>query len=96
MKIKRKFQVDFNNVPNEDYQKWWLKIYLSPISESVSNELVNKWYNSVQYMLPMSHLLWGVWSLMQAEISEIDFDFIEYAKLRLDEYHKLSAKLNFT
>lgn len=29
---------------------------------------------------------WGVWALIQAEISTIDFDYANYAVLRLDEY----------
>ena len=35
-----------------------------------------------------SHLLWGTWAVFQAENSTIDFDFMRYAKLRLDEYQR--------
>lgn len=31
-------------------------------------------------------LYWGVWGLIQAEISHIDFDYGSYAELRLSEY----------
>ena len=31
-------------------------------------------------------LYWGVWALIQAEISTIDFDYVEFARLRLGEY----------
>lgn len=31
-------------------------------------------------------LYWGVWALIQAEISQIDFDYGSYAEVRLSEY----------
>ena len=36
----------------------------------------------------LSHLLWGLWGLIQSKSSEIDFDYIEYARQRFVEYHK--------
>jgi len=38
---------------------------------------------------PVSHLWWGLWAVMQATISTIDFDYLHYAELRLREYRKL-------
>lgn len=29
---------------------------------------------------------WGIWALIQAQISQIDFDYASYAELRLGEY----------
>lgn len=29
---------------------------------------------------------WGIWALIQAEISQIDFDYASYAEIRLGEY----------
>ncbi|KAH6660563.1 kinase-like domain-containing protein [Truncatella angustata] len=29
---------------------------------------------------------WGIWALIQAEISQIDFDYADYAEIRLGEY----------
>jgi choline/ethanolamine kinase len=37
----------------------------------------------------LSHLWWGVWGLMQATQSSIDFDYIGYGKCRLDQLNKL-------
>jgi ethanolamine kinase len=33
-----------------------------------------------------SHIYWGVWSLVQARYSPIDFDYIGYSGLRWAEY----------
>ena len=39
---------------------------------------------------------WGVWALIQAQISQIDFDYAHYAELRLSEYWAWKASLKGT
>lgn len=39
---------------------------------------------------------WGVWALIQAEISQIDFDFGSYAEVRLAEYWAWRAETERT
>jgi len=87
--------VNYANVPCETYQKWWLSEYLTVFygAEKVTDELVQEWFVSVQYMQPLSHLLWGCWSMAKAELGDIHFDYIAYAKLRLDQYFKLTNAL---
>lgn len=38
-----------------------------------------------RWTLP-SHLMWAVWAVVQARYSPIDFDFVDYARLRLAGY----------
>ncbi|KAL3103098.1 hypothetical protein niasHS_002284 [Heterodera schachtii] len=38
--------------------------------------------------VPVSHLLWGVWGLLQMEVSPVDFGFAEYGRDRLGLYYK--------
>jgi hypothetical protein len=37
----------------------------------------------------VSHLFWSTWSIFQAVSSEIDFDYLGYACLRLEELRRL-------
>jgi ethanolamine kinase len=37
-------------------------------------------------------LFWGIWALIQAQISDIDFDYANYAELRLSEYWSWKAE----
>ncbi|KAI1812742.1 kinase-like protein [Poronia punctata] len=39
---------------------------------------------------------WGIWALIQATISHIDFDYAEYAEIRLGEYWAWKAELDGT
>ena len=38
-------------------------------------------------------LYWGIWALIQATISQIDFDYASYAEKRLGEYHAWRAEV---
>lgn len=31
-----------------------------------------------------SHFFWGIWALVQAKYSDIDFDYLAYAAIRFD------------
>lgn len=33
--------------------------------------------------------MWGLWALVQSRLSLLDFDYIQYAKQRLDCYYQL-------
>eukprot|EP00884_Botryococcus_braunii_P001066 jgi/Botrbrau1/10960/Bobra.0383s0014.1 len=48
---------------------------------------------SQDYMI-MSHLVWGLWGLIQLKVSDVaDFDFYSYAVQRLQQYHALKARV---
>ncbi|KAK7813276.1 hypothetical protein U0070_005181 [Myodes glareolus] len=40
-----------------------------------------------------SHFLWGLWSIVQAKISSIEFGYMEYAQARFDAYFDQKKKL---
>ena len=47
--------------------KWWLGEYLKVYNttKTVCKEEISEWVESVKLMMPLSHLYWGTWSLMQ-------------------------------
>ena len=59
--------------------QWWLEEYLKvyKTTEIVCEKEVSEWVESVKLMMPLSHLYWGTWSLMQVTKSS-KFVFIEY------------------
>uniref|UniRef100_H0W3H3 ethanolamine kinase n=1 Tax=Cavia porcellus TaxID=10141 RepID=H0W3H3_CAVPO len=40
-----------------------------------------------------SHFFWGLWSIVQAKISSIEFGYMEYAQARFDAYFEQKRKL---
>ena len=39
-----------------------------------------------------SHIYWGVWSLIQACYSPIDFDYLQYSVTRWKEYYRRKSE----
>lgn len=79
---------DFNLYPNRDEQKRWLKFYFQ--TRQIENQLVDDdLCHRIDQFSALSHLMWGLWALVQSHISLLDFDYVQYAKLRLDCYYKL-------
>lgn len=40
-----------------------------------------------------SHFFWGLWSIVQAKISSIEFGYMDYAQARFDAYFHQKRKL---
>ncbi|KAL6590804.1 kinase-like domain-containing protein, partial [Neocallimastix sp. 'constans'] len=60
--------------------------------EDVTEKEIEDIYREVNKFALLSHFYWGVWSILQAKYSQIDFDYSSYAVLKLDEYFKNKEK----
>ncbi|XP_042232219.1 ethanolamine kinase 1-like [Homarus americanus] len=84
--------VDYNRYPSAEFQRQWLRSYLSHYQdipeEEVKEHDVELWYVWVNKFALASHLFWGSWAMVQANYSSIDFDFLGYGITRVDEYFK--------
>lgn len=83
------FDLDYSRYPTRDQQMVFLKAYLSAFYERDGphdpEEVEHLWREANQWSLA-SHFLWGVWALIQALNSSIDFDYLWYSNARLDVY----------
>lgn len=70
--------IDYAKYPSRDYQLEWLRVYLEEFegNTEISDDDVERLYKQVNKFALGSHFLWTIWSLIQAEHSTIDFDFI--------------------
>lgn len=62
----------------------WVKGYLN--NENASQDEVSSLINEIAGFYGMPGFYWGVWAMIQSEISDIDFNYAEYGKSRLQEY----------
>ncbi|KAJ8006721.1 hypothetical protein DPEC_G00110150 [Dallia pectoralis] len=97
-------EVDYSHYPDRNFQLEWLRSYLEAYKEhkgqgsEVLDREVEVLYVQVNRFSLASHFFWGLWALIQAEFSTIDFDFLGYAVLRFSQYFKMKpevAALNF-
>ena len=82
------------NYPKKVERKLFCEKYLTERNGTdVSADDVSDFMDDVQVMTIASHLAWGAWALVQADISDIDYDFMEYARIRFDEMVKLAKEM---
>ncbi|CAG9090725.1 unnamed protein product [Plutella xylostella] len=89
--------IDYNRYPSKSFRLSWIKAYLSEYmkvtDDNIPNDTVETVCTQVEQMSLASHFLWGVWSLVQYELSDIDFDFGRYAEIRLLRYFELKDQI---
>lgn len=81
------FDVDWSLFPNEERMQWFISHYLETYLGRLptEREVTHLCQEALAYSL-VSHLFWGLWALMQAKESSIDFDFFNYSIKRLQRY----------
>ncbi|EXJ85302.1 ethanolamine kinase [Capronia epimyces CBS 606.96] len=92
------YDCDYNMLPTKSIRRHFLQDYLesykahsdNPISDDMLDVLVDE----VDRYRGMPGLYWGIWALIQATISQIDFDYASYAEVRLGEYFAWRAEQN--
>ncbi|KAH9494791.1 hypothetical protein Btru_020625 [Bulinus truncatus] len=83
-----------SNFPSKEKQFQFFRSYLkaSGKEEISQSDLVNI-YVETNTLALHSHFTWGVWAMVQAQTSSIDFDYSAYALTRFDSYFKLKKRL---
>ncbi|CRH00114.1 ethanolamine kinase, putative [Plasmodium relictum] len=75
------FNCEWDLIPSRNEEYHFIKHYLKTDDE----DLIYKLIDEIQPFYLSSHIIWGLWALLQAMHSTIDFDFVNYA------LHRLSA-----
>ncbi|RGP76602.1 ethanolamine kinase [Fusarium sporotrichioides] len=91
------YDCDYSAVPRQDqrlaFVTEYIKSYFALTGESVDEgEEVRKLMIEVDAYRGVPGFYWGIWSQIQAVISKIDFDYAQYAELRLSEYWAYKAE----
>ena len=92
------FDCEHGFVPTKSQRREFLKLYVGSFHyHSISDEDtlavdidlkgdIDRLYNEIDEFRGLPGFYWGIWALIQAMISQIDFDYPTYAELRLGEY----------
>lgn len=89
------FDCDFSVLPTRSQRRAFITEYvrayfasLAPPPDEQIDEVaeVTRLMAEVDVFRGVPGFYWGIWALIQATISEIDFDYASYAEVRLGEY----------
>ena len=82
------FNCDRSAIPVPSYSNetlvTWCKGYLNNFD--ASKEEVEGLIDEIKTYYGLPGFYWGIWAMIQSEISNIDFNYLNYGKLRLEEY----------
>ncbi|XP_026143316.1 choline kinase alpha-like isoform X1 [Carassius auratus] len=94
------FITNTKNYPTKAQQMHFFQSYLweshagfEHLSEEEQLKLKEDMLVEVNRFALASHFFWGLWSVIQAKISTIEFGYMEYAMARFDAYFELKKKL---
>ncbi|XP_041916429.1 ethanolamine kinase 1-like [Alosa sapidissima] len=89
---------DYSRYPSVELQMDWLTAYLrryescSGTDTIVSEHDVKNLYITVCKFNLASHFFWGLWAVIQARHSDINFDFMRYANARFERYFEMKEE----
>lgn len=98
------FDCEHEFVPTKSQRRDFLKHYVGSFRyHSISDEDtitvdidfqqdIDQLYNQIEDFRGLPGFYWGIWALIQAMISQIDFDYPTYAEKRLGEYWAWKAE----
>lgn len=70
--------------PNNPVLVAWCKGYLN--NEKALDAEIGALIDEIACYYGMPGFYWGIWAMIQSELSTIDFNYAEYSELRLEEY----------
>ncbi|KAJ8470921.1 hypothetical protein OPV22_025264 [Ensete ventricosum] len=85
--------LDFNKYPDVEERKRFIQIYLTTSGESLKDTEVEKMLQAIEKYALASHLLWGLWGVISEHVNEIDFEYMDYARQRFQQYWLMKPKL---
>jgi ethanolamine kinase len=84
------FDCDYNVLPTRHVRRSFLREYLHSFSAHANNTYkesdLDDLFAQVDHFRGVPGFYWGIWALIQAQISLIEFDYAGYAEIRLGEY----------
>ncbi|KAK9283556.1 hypothetical protein L1049_011803 [Liquidambar formosana] len=78
--------LDYSKYPGLEERQRFLHIYLSTSGDQPSDVEMEQLIQDVEKYTLASHLLWGLWGIISEHVNEIDFDYMEYARQRFQQY----------
>ncbi|KAF5729339.1 choline kinase 2 isoform X1 [Tripterygium wilfordii] len=78
--------LDYTKYPGLEERRRFVLIYLSCSGDESSDIKLEQLLQNVETYTLANHLFWGLWGIISEHVNEIDFEYLEYARQRFDQY----------
>ncbi|GFQ07431.1 probable choline kinase 2 [Phtheirospermum japonicum] len=85
--------LDYSKYPGLEERRRFLCTYLRSSGNQPSDREVQQLLLEVEKHTLASHLFWGLWGIISEHVNKIDFDYIEYARQRFQQYWKKKSEV---
>ncbi|KAK8088253.1 hypothetical protein PG997_003214 [Apiospora hydei] len=90
------FDCDFTVLPTRTQRREfiaeYIKAYFAQLPNKPADVDLNSEIDKIRRVQGLPGFYWGIWALIQATISQIEFNYAEYAEIRLGEYWAWKAE----
>ncbi|KAK9912561.1 hypothetical protein M0R45_036423 [Rubus argutus] len=85
--------LDYSKYPGLEERKRFVYTYLSSSGNQLSDKEVEQLVQDVENYTLADHLFWGLWGIISEHVNDIDFDYMEYARQRFQQYWRTKPSL---
>ncbi|KAJ4960470.1 hypothetical protein NE237_020380 [Protea cynaroides] len=78
--------LDFGKYPGLEERRRFVHIYLISSGDRRSELEMEQLIQDIEKYSLASHLVWGLWAIISGHVNKIDFDYMEYARQRFQQY----------
>ncbi|XP_047307342.1 probable choline kinase 2 [Impatiens glandulifera] len=80
--------LNYDLYPSLEERRRFVQAYLNypDNDDEEKSELVEELVKDVEKFTVANHVFWGLWGIISASVSNIEFDFMEYARQRFRQY----------
>ncbi|KAK4791071.1 hypothetical protein SAY86_031484 [Trapa natans] len=78
--------LDYSIYPDEEERRRFVTIYLNSAGKQSSDQDQVELLSDAEKYTLANHLFWGLWGMISNYVNNIEFDYMEYAKQRFQQY----------
>ncbi|CAI9778006.1 unnamed protein product [Fraxinus pennsylvanica] len=78
--------LDYSKYPDLEERQRFICEYLGSSGHQPSDTEVKQLTDDTEKFTLANHIFWGLWGLISAYVNHIDFDYMEYARQRFQQY----------
>ncbi|XP_057993800.1 probable choline kinase 1 isoform X1 [Hevea brasiliensis] len=78
--------LDYSKYPGLEERRRFVYAYLSASGNKPSEDEVERLVDDAENYTLANHIFWGLWGIISGYVNSLDFDYLEYARQRFEQY----------